>query len=164
MPALLLFVTLFALGRRSDVYSSLCLGAEDGLKVILRIFPALVILLSAISVFRASGAQDLLIRLLTPLFEATGIPPETAPLILVRPFSGSAALATGSTIIDNYGADSTIGRTAAVMLGSSETLFYTMAVYLSASRTRAPRFVLPAALIGEVVGFFIAALSVRLFF
>ncbi|NLT39845.1 MAG: spore maturation protein [Clostridiales bacterium] len=164
VPAIVLSVSLLAFHRKCDVYTSLCEGASDGLKVIARIFPAIVILLSAIAVFRVSGAQDLLIRFIAPALKAVGIPSETAPLMLVRPFSGSAALAVGSEIISRYGADSDIGRTAAVMLGSTETTFYTMAVYLSAAKIRGPRFALPAALIGDLVGFIAASASVRLLY
>ena len=85
----------------------------------MRILPALVVLLTAVGMLRASGAMELLTRLMTPLCRVLGIPPETAPLVVIRPISGSAALAVGSELMATYGPDSSIGRTAAVMLGST---------------------------------------------
>ena len=96
------------------------------------------------------------------MFSLFGIPPETAPLVLIRPFSGSAALAVGSDLMATYGVDSRIGRTAAVMLGSTETTFYTISVYFGAAGIRDPRHTVPAALIADLTGFAVAALTVRL--
>ena len=108
-----------------DVYGALTHGAEEGLTVLLKVLPALVGLLTAVSMFRASGALEWLTGLCAPVLEAMGIPPETTPLMLVRPVSGSGALAVGTDLITTYGPDSYIGRVAAVMLGSTETTFYT---------------------------------------
>ena len=99
-----------------------------------------------------------------PVFRVLGIPPELAPLVLIRPLSGSAALAVGTELMQRYGVDSLIGRTAAVMLGSSETTFYTISVYFGAAGVRGTRYAVPAALIADLTGFCMAALSVRLFF
>ncbi|MBQ7681203.1 MAG: spore maturation protein [Oscillibacter sp.] len=164
LPLLLSGVGLCGLWRRADVYSSLTRGAEDGLRVLLRILPALVTLLPAIAMFRASGAMELLSAYCAPLWRALGIPPETAPLLLVRPVSGSGALAVAGELIQAHGPDSTIGRTAAVMLGSTETTFYTVAVYFGAAGVRRTRHAIPAALAADLAGFVVAALTVRLFF
>ena len=101
---------------------------------------------------------------LGPVLGRLGIPAETLPLMLVRPFSGSAALGVGAELIQNYGPDSPVGRTAAVMLGGTETTFYTVAVYFGAAGVRRSRYALPAALTADFVGFLAAALAVRLFF
>ena len=114
--------------------------------------------------FRASGALDLLTALLTPLLTALGIPPETAPLLVIRPLSGSGALAVGSDLMRQYGPDSYIGRCAAVMLGCTETTFYTVAVYFGAAGVKRTRYTIPAALTADLAAFFSAALAVRLFF
>ena len=111
-----------------------------------------------------SGAIDIISQFLAPLFRLVGIPPETAVLVLIRPISGSAALAVGSELMARYGVDSQIGRTAAVMLGSTETTFYAISVYFGAAGIRKTRYAVPAALIADFVGFFTAALTVRLFF
>ena len=162
VPALLLFVCGCALGRRLDLYGALQEGVRGGLRLLRAIFPALLILLSAMEMFRASGAMDALTRLAAPLFSLLGIPPETMGLMLVRPISGSAALGVGSELITTYGPDSTIGRTAAVMLGSTETTFYTIAVYFGAAGIKKTRYAVPAALCADLAGFFFAALTVRL--
>ena len=129
VPVILCFTACFAMRRRVDVYSALTKGAEEGLTVLLHILPSLIGLLTAVYMFRASGAMEFLAALLSPALEKLGIPPETAPLLFIRPISGSGALAVGSEIMETYGADSYIGRVAAVMLGSSETTFYTIAIY-----------------------------------
>ena len=164
IPVLLAGVALYGLGKRVDVYAALTHGAEEGLSVLLRIVPALVGLLTAVSMFRASGAMEWLSGLCAPALDLLGIPPETAPLMLVRPVSGNAALGVGSELISTYGPDSLIGRTAAVMLGSTETTFYTIAVYFGAAGIKKTRHALPAALCADVTAFLAAAWSVRLFF
>lgn len=164
IPLLLAGAALYALGRRVDVFSALTTGAGEGLSVILRILPPLVALLTAVYMLRASGALTLLTQALTPVLTRIGIPPETVSLLLIRPVSGSGALAVGSEIMQTYGPDSTIGRTAAVMLGSTETTFYTIAVYYGAAGIRRTRHTIPAALAADVTGFLAAAWTVRWLF
>lgn len=164
IPLLLAFLAVYGMGRRVDVYSALTHGAEEGLGVLLRIIPALVGLLTAVSMFRASGAMEWLSTLFVPVLGRLGIPPETAPLMLVRPVSGSGALAVGSELMRTYGPDSYIGRVAAVMLGSTETTFYTIAVYFGSAGIHKTRHAIPAALTADLAGFAASALAVRLFF
>ena len=164
IPLLLLGLSVLALGRRKNYYEWLLSGAAEGLGLVKTILPSLVLLLTAVSMFRASGAAELLGKLLSPVFSLFGIPPECAMLVLVRPISGSAALAVGGELMAHYGVDSQIGRTAAVMLGSTETTFYTLSVYFGAAGIHKTRYTLPAALFADFVGFFMASWSVRLFF
>ena len=164
IPLLLAGISLWALREKINVYDALTEGAAEGLRILLRIFPHLLILLTAIAMFRASGAMDALTEILRPMLTQFGIPPETAPLVLLRPLSGSGGLAVGSDLITTYGPDSTVGRTAAVMLGSSETTFYTIAVYFGAAGIKKLRHTLPAALIAEMVGFLAAAWCVKWMF
>lgn len=164
VPLLLLSVSLLALRRQEDAYDLMLSGAADGLKLLLSIVPALVLLLTAVSMLRASGAIELLTQLLSPAFRWIGIPPETAMLVLIRPISGSAALAVGSEIIAVHGVDSIVGRTAAVMLGSTETTFYAISVYFGAAGIRKTRYTILAALLADFVGFLVSAWSVRIFF
>ena len=164
IPLLLAGSALFALGKRVDVFAALTKGAEEGLGVLLRILPALVGLLTAVSMFRASGAMEWLSRVFAPVTGFLGIPQETTPLLLVRPVSGSGALAVSSELIKTYGADSYIGRVAAVMMGSTETTFYTIAVYFGAAGIHKTRHTIPAALTADLTGFIAAAFAVRLFF
>ena len=164
VPVLLAAVAAVGLGKRVDVYSALTHGAEEGLTVLLRVIPALVGLLTAVSMFRASGAMEWLSALCAPVLERLGIPPEVTPLMLVRPVSGSGALAVGTDLMTTYGPDSYIGRVAAVMLGSTETTFYTIAVYFGAAGIIRTRHTIPAALTADLTGFVVSALTVRLFF
>ena len=112
----------------------------------------------------SAGAAEIISDFLSPVFSFLGIPPETALLVLIRPISGSAALAVGADLMSRYGVDSQIGRTAAVMLGSTETTFYTISVYFSAAGVSRTRYAIPAALFGDFVGFLMASLTVQLFF
>jgi len=164
VPLLIAAVAAFALSRKQDVYSALVEGAAGGLQTVLKIFPALVGLFTAIYMLRASGAMDAAANLLAPALEKIGIPAEVAPLIFIRPISGSGALAVGSEIISTHGADSLIGRIAAVMLGSTETTFYVIAVYFGAVGIKKTRYAIPAALCADLAGFLAAALTVRLLF
>ena len=164
IPGILVLCAVAGLRKKVDIYGALTDGASEGLTLLKTILPALVILLTAIRMLRASGALDLLAEHLGPLLSYLGVPPETLPLILVRPFSGSAALAVGAELMATYGVDSMIGRTAAVMLGSTETTFYTISVYFGAAGIKKTRYALPAALIADGTGFLTAALFTRLFF
>lgn len=164
IPLLLTGTALYGLRRKVDIYSALAAGAESGLTILIRILPTLVCLLTAVSMLRASGALEWLTALCSPMLRLLGIPPETMPLMLIRPISGSGALAVGSELIERFGADSHLGRVAAVMLGSSETTFYTIAVYFGAAGIRRIRHTIPAALTADFMGFFASALAVRWFF
>ena len=162
VPVILCFVACFALHRRVDVFGTLTKGAEEGLTVLIRILPSLVGLLTAVYMFRASGAMEYLARFLSPLLSLLGIPSECAPLLFIRPISGSGALAVGSEIMGEYGVDSYIGRVAAVMLGSSETTFYTIALYYGSAGITKTRYTIPAALCADLVMFWASAFAVRL--
>ena len=164
VPGLLLTVSLLALRKKENVYDHLLSGAADGLRLLGSILPTLVILLTAVHMLRASGAVEMLTNFAAPLFSFFGIPPETAMLVLIRPISGSAALAVGTDLMATYGVDSLIGRTAAVMLGSTETTFYTISIYFGAAGIQKTRYTVPAALIADFTGFFMASLTVNLFF
>lgn len=164
LPLFLLFASLLGLSRKEPVYTLLTEGAREGLQVLSSILPALVLLMTAVNMLRNSGAPELLANTFSPLFSLLGIPPETVLLLMIRPISGSAALAVGAELMAQYGVDSLIGRTAAVMLGSTETTFYTISVYCSAAGIQKTRYTVPAALIADLTGFTMASLSVRLLF
>ena len=164
IPLLLSSTALFALTRRVDVYAAITDGAQEGLTVLLRILPSLVGLLTAVYMLRASGALEFLEAFLSPVLALIGIPEDLAALLLIRPVSGSAALALGSELMAEHGPDSYIGCIASVMLGSSETTFYTVAVYFGSAGIRRTRYAVPAALIADAVCFISSAFAVRLFF
>ena len=164
IPVLLAAVAAIGMGKRVNVYAALTHGAEEGLTVLLRIIPSLVGLLTAVGMFRASGAMEWFSNLCAPLLNRVGIPAETVPLMLIRPISGGGALAVASDLITAHGPDSYLGRVAAVMLGSTETTFYTIAVYFGSAGITKTRHTIPAAIAADLTGFAAAALTVRLFF
>ena len=164
IPLIIALVALYAMTRRVDVYSALVQGAGEGLGVLIKIVPAMIALLTAVYMLRASGVLEALGQLLAPFLTKLGVPPETVGLLLVRPVSGNAALGVGAELITAYGPDSAIGRTAAVMLGSTETTFYTIAVYFGAAGVNRSRYALPAALCADVAAFLAAAWAVRVCF
>ena len=163
MSALILAaLALYGALRGVDVFAAMTEGIAEGLRVLLRIFPAVAALLTAVYALRASGALDALTGLLAPAFRLLGIPVETAPLVLLRPISGSGALAVAGDIMARYGPDALAGRTAAVMLGSTETTFYVIAVYFGAAGVKKTRWAIPAALCADFTGFVLSSLAVRL--
>ena len=162
VPILLLSSSLMVLRKKENAYDLLLQGAGEGLRLLVTILPALIALLVAVSMLRASGAVELLSRWMSPFFGFFGIPPQTATLVLVRPLSGSAALAVGADLMAQYGPDSAIGRTVAVMLGSTETTFYTISVYFGAAGIKKTRYTIPAALFADFIGFVMASLTTRL--
>lgn len=164
VPVLLFGACTVALHKKENAYNLMLSGAADGLKLLVTLIPTLILLLTAVTMLRASGAMDMLSRFVSPVFSLFGIPPETAILVLIRPISGSAALALGADLMAQYGVDSQIGRTVAVMLGSTETTFYTISVYFGAAGIHKTRYTIPAALIADFVGFFMATLTVKLLF
>lgn len=164
VPLLLFCVCAVTLHKKENTYDLLLSGAADGFKLLLSLIPTLILLLTAVTMLRASGAVEVISQFLAPVFRLFGIPPETALLVLIRPISGSAALAVGSDLMSHYGVDSQIGRTAAVMLGSTETTFYTISVYFGAAGIKKTRYTIPAALIADFTGFLVASLTVRFLF
>ena len=164
VPILLVLICAIALGRKESAYDIMLSGANDGLKILLSIVPTLILLMTAVTMLRSSGAIGWISEFLSPVMAFFGIPPETAMLVLIRPISGSAALAVGAELMATHGVDSLVGRTAAVMLGSTETTFYTISVYFGAAGIKKTRYTVPAALFADFVGFFMAALTARLFF
>lgn len=164
VPMILLLTSALALRKRENAYDLLLQGAAEGMHLLISILPALIFLLTAVYMLRASGAVEILSSFFSPIFSFFGIPPETAMLVMIRPISGSAALAVGAELMAEFGVDSDIGRTVAVMLGSTETTFYTISVYFGAAGIQKTRYTLPAALFSDFVGFFMASLTVRLLF
>ena len=152
-PVILSLICLYALGKGTDIYAAFSAGAAKGLRLCVDILPALMALFPAIYLFRASGLPESLEAVLAPVFSLFGIPAETSLLVLLRPFSGSAALSAAAEIIQSYGPDSLIGRTAAVMSGASETSLYVVAVYFSAAGVKDSRWAIPAALCADLACF-----------
>lgn len=164
VPLLAVGVLVYAAFKRVDVFDAFCEGAGEGLKTCTDILPALVLLLVCIGMFRASGAVEALTTLLKPLCRAVSFPPEVMPLVILRPFSGSGAMAVYNEIAASVGADTFAERVAAVLIGSSETTFYTIAVYFSAVKVRNTRYAVPAALTADLTAWIVCGMAVFAFF
>jgi spore maturation protein SpmA len=152
LPMLMLAIVLYGWSRSIEVYGSLVEGAKEGFQVAVRITPYLVAVLVAVGMFRASGAFDALVSVLAPLTTPLGFPIEALPMALIRPLSGSGALAIMTETMQNYGTDSFVGYLVSTLQGSFETTFYVLAVYGGAIGMRRTRHTLPACLIGDLAG------------
>ncbi|MBQ9902368.1 MAG: spore maturation protein [Clostridia bacterium] len=157
-------IMLFGLIRGVNVFEAFLEGAGDGLKTAVGIIPSLTALTLCVSAVRASGAVEALGQAAAPFIATLGIPTETLPLMLIRPISGSGALSVLNGILDSCGPDSTAGKIASVMMGSTETTFYTITVYFGSVGIRKTGCTIPAALTADLTGMIIAALTVNLFF
>lgn len=162
IPVFFAVVLIYGLFKKVDIFAEFTTGVTEGLKTVLDIFPALFCLVVTIAVFRASGGMEFISNLLAPFFSAVGFPPECAPLVLLRPFSGSGSIALFEQILAENGADSFAGLVASVILGSSETTFYTISVYFAATKVKNTRYALPSALCGDIAGFILSAVFVRI--
>ena len=163
VPLILASVGIYAALHGVNIFTSLMRGAGQGLATVRDMLPPLIIMFPAVYMLRASGALDALARLLEPALSAVGIPAEVVPLALIRPLSGGAATAAVADIINKCGANSLAGRTAAVMLGSSETTFYVIAVYFGAAKIKNTRCAVPAALLADLAVFLTSAWTCKLF-
>ena len=156
IPVLLVGIPLVGMIRGIKVYDVFIEGAKEGFQVAVRIIPFLVGILVAIGMFRGSGAMDMLTNALRPIMSRTIFPAELFPLVVLRTLSGSGSLALTTDLIKRFGPDSLLGRTAATLYGSSETLFYVLAVYFGAIGVKKTRHMIPAALVGDVVAAIVA--------
>ncbi|MGI6536963.1 MAG: spore maturation protein [Caldicoprobacterales bacterium] len=153
IPVFIIFISAIGFYRKVPVYEAFIEGAKEGLTTVVRILPYLTAMLTAIGVFRSSGAMELLIQLVSPLTELAGIPAELLPLAFMRPLSGSASIGILAEMLRTYGADSFIGRTASTMMGSTETTLYTAGIYLGSVGIKDTRYILAAGLFADFMGF-----------
>ncbi len=162
----LVFIAILSIGmyRNVRVYDQFAEGAKDGITTTVRIIPPLVGLMVAVAVFRASGALDLILFALRPVTNLLGIPPDALTLAFLRPVSGSASMALVSDIMKEHGPDSFTGRLACTMMGSTETIFYTLTVYFGAMGIKKIRYALGAALIADIAGMIASLLICRMLF
>ena len=156
-------IVLFGLIKRVPVFDTFIEGALEGLQSALKIMPALTALTLCVSMIKASGCLDAAGQALAPIIGAVNIPTETVPLMLIRPVSGSGALTVIQNIFKTTGPDSYAGRVASVMMGSTETTFYTIAVYFGSVGIKKTGYTVPAALTADLTGMIFAALTVTFF-
>ena len=164
IPLIVVFVISFGLVKRCEVYSSFTFGAEEGLKTAVKIIPQLVGLLVAVKVFNASGAMDFVVHLISPAAKVMHFPTEALPFALLRPVSGSGSLALATDLFENLGPDSFVGRVVSVMMGSTETTFYTVSVYFGAVGVKNVRHTLFCALLADVLSMLLSAVICMFYF
>ncbi len=162
IPLMIFGIVAFGMSRGIKTFECFIDGAKDGLETSVRILPSLIALLVAITMFRASGALEMLTSLISPLLSVISFPKELAPLALMRPISGSASLALVRDLLTQHGADSFLGRCASVMMGSTETTFYTLAVYFGCVNMKDTRYTVKAALLADLCGMIASVYVVRL--
>ena len=164
MPLMMGGIILYGLFKGVNVFDAFLKGATGGIKTAAEILPALIALITAVTMMKTSGALEVIVSMLQPVASFLGIPQEVAPLALLCPISGSGALSMYETILEEYGADNVIERTASIMMGSTETTFYAVAVYYGAVNIRKTRYTIPAALCADFTSFVMSAFFVRLLY
>lgn len=152
MPLIILIIVIYGLKEKRKVFDDFLDGAKEGIGIVLSIFPTLIGLFVAIGALRSSGIFDIIIRILNPILSMINFPTELMPLAMLRPISGSSSIAIATDIMANYGTDTELGMMASVIMGSTETTLYTIAVYTSCVKIKKTRFILLAALTADIVG------------
>lgn len=164
IPTVICGIIIYALIQKVDIFNVFIEGAKEGTSTAVSVLPALVALMTCVGIFKASGALDYLSLAVSPFTRIFQIPAEVLPLAILRPISGSGAMVIYKGILDSFGPDSYIGRIASVMEGSSETTFYTIAVYYGATKITKTRHTLPAALTADLVAVIMSVIMVRAIF
>ena len=156
MPLIILLIVTYGLIEKNKVFDDFLEGAKEGIEIVFSILPTLIGLFVAIGALRNSGILDMMIRIITPILNVIQFPSEIMPLAMLRPISGSGSIAVATDIMKTYGVDSTIGMMASVIMGSTETTLYTIAVYTSCVKIKKTRFVLVAPLVADIVGMLVS--------
>lgn len=162
IPFFIALIMIIGLIRRVDIFSEFTEGAAENLKVAFDVLPALIALMTAIGMFKASGALEVISEAISPVTGFRGFPEECIPLAIIRPVSGSGALAVFESILNDVSPDSFAGRVASVIIGSTETTFYTIAVYYGITGVKKTRHAIASSLTADFTGFILSALTVRL--
>lgn len=158
MPLIILIIIIYSFAEKNKVYDTFLEGAKEGIKIVYNIFPTLIGLFVAVGALRNSGILEFIINIISPLINFFNIPKEIMPLAILRPISGSAAMAIATNIMNVYGVDTKTGQIAAVIMGSTETTLYTIAVYTSCIKIKNTRGIILAALCADAVGMLISIL------
>ena len=163
MPIIILIIVLYGVIEKRKVFDDFLDGAKEGLGIVISILPTLIGLFVAIGALRSSGILDIIIKILTPLLSIIDFPTELMPLAMLRPISGSSSIAIATDIMNNYGVDTTLGMMASVIMGSTETTLYTIAIYTSCVKIKKTRFILLAALTADIIGILVSVSICKMF-
>lgn len=162
IPIIVAVVFGYAFIKKVNVFDSFIKGAKENLIVGFEILPSIILLMLAVGMLKSSGALDGFTRLITPIMEAIGFPAECVPLAILKPISGSGALTILEGIFKESAPDSFAGKVASVMAGSTETTFYTLAVYFAATKVKNTRYALSSALLGDLTAVLLSCIAVRM--
>lgn len=162
MPFIIFVIVIYGVKKGVGIFDTFVDGAKEGITNTFRIIPSLVGLFIAISVFRVSGGLDIIIFAFKPIANIIGIPKQVLPLMFMRPLSGSASLAIVMDILKKFGPDSMVGKITSTMMGSTETIFYTLAVYFGAVGIKNSRHTLICALLADFVAVLMACTLCRI--
>ena len=163
IPAVVILIIFHGLLKNVDIFTEFLEGAKNGFKTVLNITPSLIALILAINMLKSSGGLDVLCSLLSPVTSVLGIPEKLTPLAILSPISGSGSVSMYETILKEVGPDSFLGRCASVMMGSTETTFYTMTIYYGSIGVKKTRHTLPSALCADFTSFILSPIMVHLF-
>ena len=161
LPALILFVFVYAKIKKINVYNSFINGAKQSLGVVVSIFPFLVTIMIMVQLIKISGLASLVANFISPVFNLMGIPSELCELVLLKHFSGNGSLAILNDIFATYGVDSYIGRCASVIVGSCDTVFYVTTLYCSQVKVKRLFYAVPVALLATLLGTVLSCLLCR---
>jgi len=164
IPIIVGVVTLYGIVRGVKVYECFVEGAKDGISICIRIFPYLLAMLVAVGVFRASGSLNFFTSVMAPIVKIIGLPKEIVPLIFIKPLSGSGAMGVFTDILKQYGADTFVGITASIIMGTTETIFYTLTVYYGAIGVKKIRHTLWAAILADLTAIIMAVTLTKIMF
>ena len=158
VPVVIIIIVIYGIADKKKVYDIFVEGATEGMSIVIKIFPKLLGIFLAVGVLRSSGLLEIITRAVSVFTNKVGFPSEVMPLAMLRPISGSASLAVATDIMKTYGVDSKIGLITSTIMGSTETTFYTIAIYTGSIGVKKIRFVLVAALIADFVGMLTSAI------
>ena len=158
VPVVIIIIVIYGIAAKQKVYDIFVEGATEGMSIVIKIFPTLLGIFLAVGVLRSSGLLEIITRAVSIFTNRVGFPSEVMPLAMLRPISGSASLAVATDIMKTYGVDSKIGLITSTIMGSTETTFYTIAIYTGSIGVKKIRFVLVAALIADFVGMLTSAI------
>lgn len=161
IPLFIFVIIISCFKSKTNVYNAVLDGAETGLRTIMTILPTMVIIISAVAMLRASGILEAIVNLLSPIFDKINVPSEIIPMVLLRPISGSGSFGLLSDYLSIYGPDSRIGMLTSIIMGSTETTFYTIAVYYANTGVKDLRRVIPCALFGDFISILMACIIIR---
>ena len=162
IPLIFLSVLILSAIKKQNAYSTFASGAKDAIPMVIEIFPYLLTVMVAVSIFRASGIASAISQFCSPLFNLIGIPPQLTELMLIRPLSGAGSLAVLDNIYATFGTDTYIGLCASIIYGSSETVFYITSVYFSRCEVKNLRYAIPLALICTLLGYIVGCYFMRI--